>query len=162
LLSRELLTESGSIFVQISDENVHLVRSLMDEVFGVGNFVSLIYFTTTSGFSITAISRVGDYLVWYAKNKQKLTYRQLYLSKDNLERGDSAYKYIELTNGQRRPMTKEERDGFVPIPKNSKIYRLDNLQSQGGAKDIDETDWPGVTLLKAQMNADLLTEDLKK
>ncbi len=75
LMSRELLTESGSIFVQISDENVHLIRSLMDEVFGVGNFVSLIYFSTTGGFSTTAISRVGDYLVWYGKDIKKLKYR---------------------------------------------------------------------------------------
>jgi len=143
LLSKELLTESGSIFVQISDENVHLVRTLMDEVFGVQNFVSLIYFATTSGFSTTAISRVGDYLVWYAKNKREVKYRQLYLPKDNLETGDSAYKYIELANDQRRPMTKEERDGFVPIPKNSKIYCLGDLQSQGSSGEDTPFEFEG-------------------
>lgn len=142
-LCRELLTPSGSIFLQISDENLHHVRELMDEVFGNENFVSQIYFSTTGGFSTAAISRKGDYLVWYAKNKRELKYRQLYLPKDNLERGDSAYKYIELDNAQRRPMTKEERDGLVPIPHNSKIYRLDNLQSQGSSGEDTPFEFEG-------------------
>lgn len=116
LLARELLNESGSVFVQISDENVHLVRNLMDEVFRVGNFVSLVYFSTTGGFSANGLSRVGDYLVWYAKNLGDMKYNQLFLPKENLEKGDSAYKNVELQNGMRRLMTKEERDGLVPIP----------------------------------------------
>src|SRR5215213_1722248 len=68
-LSRELLSESGSVFVQIGDENVHLVRLLMDEIFGSENFVSQITFQTTSGFETTTIGSVGDFLLWYAKSK---------------------------------------------------------------------------------------------
>lgn len=78
LVAKELLTESGSCFVQISDENVHLLRNLMDEVFGSENFVSSIIYKTTSGQTSTYLSTQNDYLIFYAKNKSQLKYRQLY------------------------------------------------------------------------------------
>jgi adenine-specific DNA-methyltransferase len=143
LLARELLTESGSIFVQISDENVHHVRELMDEVFGAGNFVSQIYFATTSGFATSALSRVGDYLLWYAKDKPQLKYRQLFFEKANLLTGDEAYKYLELPDGTRRPMTREERDGSCAVPKGARIYRLGDLQSQGSASEDTPFEFQG-------------------
>ena len=87
LLARDLLHESGSVFVQISDENVHLVRNLMDEVFGVENFVSLISFSTTSGFPSKTLSRAGDYIVWYAKDIEKIKYRQVHREKIAGEEG---------------------------------------------------------------------------
>ncbi|OWY40966.1 site-specific DNA-methyltransferase [Xenophilus sp. AP218F] len=93
-ISRDLLTESGSIFVQIGDENVHRVRAVMDEVFGESNFVALIFVTKTSGFGDTnTLGSVGDFVLWYAKNRQTVKYRQLYLEKD--ENSDLAkdYKY---------------------------------------------------------------------
>ena len=130
LLSRELLTDSGSVFVQISDENVHHVREIMDEVFGVSNFVSLIYFRTTGGFATNEISRVGDYLVWYSKNKDKIKYHQLFEEKLAT---DAAYRFIELANGQRKSLTKEERENTNLIPKDSRIFRYDNIQSQGAS-----------------------------
>src|SRR3989338_6443598 len=80
-LAKECLHGSGSCFVQISDENVHLVRNILDEVFGVQNFVSLIAFTTTSGIPSKTLSRAGDYLIWYAKDKEKVKYRQLFNEK---------------------------------------------------------------------------------
>lgn len=131
LLARELLSETGSIFVQISDENVHHVRKLMDEVFGAPNFVSQIYFATTSGFATSTLSRVGDYLVWYARDRAKVKYRQLFFEKGKLDTGDEAYKYLELEDGTRRPMSREERDGRTVLPRGSRIYRLGDLQSQG-------------------------------
>jgi len=134
-LARELLHESGSIFVQISDENVHHVRELMDEVFGKGNFVSLIYFATTSGFTSSALSRVGDYLIWYAKDLPKLKYRQLFLEKENLERGDDAYRYIQLKNGRRCVMTRSERQGKSELPEGALIFRIDNMTSQGASSE---------------------------
>jgi adenine-specific DNA-methyltransferase len=143
LLARELLAETGSIFVQISDENVHHVRELMDEVFGAGNFVSQIYFATTSGFATSALSRVGDYLLWYAKDKPQLKYRQLFFEKANLLTGDEAYKYLELPDGTRRPMTRKERDGSRAIPNGARIYRLDNLQSQGSASEDTPFEFQG-------------------
>ena len=78
-VAQDLLTTSGSIFVQISDENVHLVRSLLDEVFGAENFISLITFVTTSGFTqATALPRNGDYLLWYAKSADSVKVRPLW------------------------------------------------------------------------------------
>jgi adenine-specific DNA-methyltransferase len=99
LLVRELLHESGSCFVQISDENVHLVRNLMDEVFGVGNFVSLISYATTSGFESNSLSRAGDYIVWYSKNRSQLKYRQLYLDKVSGDEGATKYRPVRSISG---------------------------------------------------------------
>ena len=79
LLARELLAESGSMFVQISDENVHRVRLMMDEVFGAENFVSMIAYASTSGLTSKYLSRNGDYLIWYSKNYSKLKYNQLFI-----------------------------------------------------------------------------------
>ena len=79
-LARELLHPSGSIFVQISDENLHHVRELMDEVFGEENFVSVITFAKTTGFSGKVLSSVSDYLVWYAYDIERIKYRQLFAS----------------------------------------------------------------------------------
>lgn len=83
--ARDLLAESGSCFVQIGDENVHRVRALMDEVFGEDNFVSLISYTSTSGIPGNALSRAGDYIVWYAKEKEKLKYRPLITNRSSEE-----------------------------------------------------------------------------
>jgi adenine-specific DNA-methyltransferase len=80
LLARELLHESGSIFVQISDENVHLVRNLMDEVFGAKDFVSIITFAKTSSATSQLLPSISDYLIWYAKNRKQIKYRQLLLA----------------------------------------------------------------------------------
>ena len=83
VVARDLLTESGSVFVQIGDENVHLVRSLLDEVFGSENFVSLISFATTGGAGSFAggtnvLASVNSYLVWYCEDVDQIKYRQLY------------------------------------------------------------------------------------
>jgi len=82
LLARELLSDRGSVFVQISDENVHHVREILDEVFGINNFISLIAFTSTSGFPSTTLARTGDYIVWYSKDKSQIKYNQLFVEKD--------------------------------------------------------------------------------
>jgi adenine-specific DNA-methyltransferase len=85
LLARDLLHESGSVFVQISDENVHLVRNLMDEVFGVENFVSLITFKKTTGNRSVLIDNINDYLLWYCKKKDAIRFRRLFESKNRLD-----------------------------------------------------------------------------
>ncbi len=95
-VARDLLSDSGSIFVQIGDENVHRVRAIMDEVFGEGNFVSLIDYTKTTGFSGQFLSSVSDYIVWYGKNVERLKYRALYDEKQAGEEG--ATKYREIKN----------------------------------------------------------------
>ncbi len=102
LLARDLLHESGSIFVQMNDENLHLVRCLLDEVFGRENFVSIISFAKTSGFESRTISRAGDYLIWYAKDIAEIKYRQLYWTKT---KETSGYSRVELPDGMRTSVT---------------------------------------------------------
>ena len=84
VVARELLAESGSIFVQIGDENVHVVRSLLDEVFGPGNFVSLIAVQKTTGASADLIPNTMDYLVWYARDRGRVKYRPAFLTKTSV------------------------------------------------------------------------------
>jgi adenine-specific DNA-methyltransferase len=130
LLARELLNESGSIFVQISDENVHIVRCVIDEIFGKENFVSLISYATTGGFETSNLSRLGDYIIFYAKNIKQLKYNQLYLEKSALTLKSDDYRYLELDDGTRRIMTYEDRDNIDILVNTARIFRLDNVTSQ--------------------------------
>ena len=132
LLARELLHESGSIFVQISDENVHLVRNLMDEIFGVENFVSLISFKTTNSVKKT-LNRTGDYLLWYSKSVEQIKYRQLYLIKDLTD--ISSYDQVELPSGQRRGLSIDEKRDLNSLAQGSKIYALADLSSKGASQE---------------------------
>ncbi len=129
-LARELLAPSGSVFVQISDENLHHVREVMEEVFGAENFVGQIPFVTTTSQTSDDIGSVADYLLWFAKDHERIKYNQLYLAKDPRATGGWGFNYIEEMDGTRRPLTREERRGEAAIPP-GKIYRLDNLTSQG-------------------------------
>ncbi|MBF4999761.1 site-specific DNA-methyltransferase [Nocardia sp. BSTN01] len=110
MAARDLLTESGSCFVQIGDENVHLVRSLMDEVFGSENFVSLISFRTTSGAGSFAggtnvLSSVNDYILWYGRDIQFVKYRQLFRAKELGGQGAGQYTWAEGEDGSRRSLS---------------------------------------------------------
>ena len=114
-VARDLLTESGSIFVQIGDENVHRVRALMDEVFGDGNFVSEITFKKTGGQSSGSLANVTDYIICYARSVASLKYRQVYDEKRPGEEGATNYAWIETADGDRRPLTAEaKRDETIP------------------------------------------------
>lgn len=144
VVARDLLTESGSIFVQIGDENVHLVRNLLDEVFGSDNFVSLISFATTSGFEAAALARAGDYLLWYGRKKDSLKVRQLFQEVRRAP-GDGGYRWIQLRNGQCRAMTIREINGDDPIPDGSVVYNPDNLISQGAASTPQPFEFRGKT-----------------
>ena len=137
-LSHELLHESGSCFVQISDENVHHVREIMDEVFGGENFVSLITFAKTSGFSSQTLDSVSDYLLWYAKEKPKLKYRQLFSKKVIGNAGATIYNYVLLPDGRKRALTKKEIMSPEVLPEGAKIYALGDLTSPGKAS-VDQT-----------------------
>jgi adenine-specific DNA-methyltransferase len=131
LLARELLDESGSCFVQISEENMHHVRELMDELLGRENFVSIISYATTSGFLTNTISRAGDYVLWYGRERSALKYHQLYEGKK--AGGDKAGKYIywDDEEGQRQTLSSEERVNPTLIPAAKRLYAIDNLSSQG-------------------------------
>ena len=121
------------MFVQIGDENLHRVRAVMDEVFGQKNFVTQIYFSTTGGLSTSTLSRVGDYLIWYARDRANIKYRQLFQEKPGLEAGDDAYKNVESADGFRRLMSKGERSSREPLPDGERIFRYGDLQSSGSA-----------------------------
>jgi adenine-specific DNA-methyltransferase len=132
LVARELLHESGSCFVQISDENVHLVRNLMDEVFGSENFSGLVFLKKTGGLGSGKLKSVADYLIWYAKDIEQMKIRPLFKPKE-LGKGDTTgerYDQLESPDGiEQRPMTKEERDNPNLVPKGWRAYQLDNLTS---------------------------------
>jgi len=129
LIAKELLTESGSCFVQISDENLHLVRSVMDEVFGSENFGSQIIFKTTAGKGSARIDRIYDCILWYGKDINKIKYRPLFEER-NEEEDATRYSFLELQNGEIKRLSKEELDGLKPIP-NGKRFRITALNSQG-------------------------------
>ena len=131
LLARELLADSGSVFVQISDENVHHVRELCDEVFGVNNFVSLIPFKKTAGKMGLLLDSVNDYIIWYAKNKEVVKYRQLYVprTEKSLRQG---YTWIELQNGERRRLTSDELNGVTKVPDGRRFITAPLMSQSGG------------------------------
>ncbi|MCA1709187.1 MAG: site-specific DNA-methyltransferase, partial [Actinobacteria bacterium] len=108
LVARDLLSESGSIFVQIGDENVHLVRSLLDEVFGSENFQAQIGFVKTSGLYTEGLKAQLDYILWYSKDATSAKYRQLFTSKDFGGTGGGQYTWIEEPDGTRRRLGKGE------------------------------------------------------
>ncbi len=108
-VSRDLLTESGSIFVQIGDENVHRVRALMDEVFGENNFVALVAYAKTTGFSGNYLSSVCDYLLWFSKSLATIKYRPLFDAKEAGEEGASKYKAASTIGALRNSTVEPNR-----------------------------------------------------
>ncbi len=131
LLCRDLLHESGSIFVQIGDENVHLVRSVLDEVFGRGNAVSLVAFSKTGWQSTSRLANITDYLVWYAKDLKNVKYRQLYSMKNPGQAGATGYTLVELPDGTWRSMDKGERDGATQLAEGTRVFDGTPLASSG-------------------------------
>ena len=123
LLSRELLTETGSIFVQISDENLHHVRELLDEIFGSDNFVSLITFRKAAALGKTGISSVVDYILWYSKTKNYKSH-EIFTKKDYGE--DTRYAWVEFPDGQRIRYKQN-----MELPVGSRFFVADKLSSAG-------------------------------
>ena len=130
LLARELLSESGSVFVQISDENVHLVRNILDDIFGVYNFVGFITFQKKGSQSGDFLPPINEYIVWYGKDKLKTTYHQLYVERDLNGVGGSGFNYIEEVDGSVRPLQKSEKTDSEGLPKGGKVFRYNPLFSQ--------------------------------
>lgn len=128
--TRELLTESGSCFVQISDDNLHLVRNLMDEVFGSDNFVSQILFKKTGGLKSKGLASVGDYIIWYSKNSEQMKYRQLYLKKQPGQAGATQLKYTLLEDGSLKAVSASDISRIDP----ELLVSHDTLESQGNTR----------------------------
>jgi adenine-specific DNA-methyltransferase len=133
VVSRELLTQSGSIFIQIGDENLHHVRELMDEVFGAENLVALISFKKSSGQSSSLLSGVSDYLLWYSKDKSQAKYNQLY-NHLGVDISEDSYNCIEFPDGSWRRLTASELRGDETIPAGRR-FRTANLTSQGASEE---------------------------
>jgi adenine-specific DNA-methyltransferase len=126
-VAKDLLTESGSVFVQIGDENVHLVRSVMDEVFGSENFVSSITIAKTSGVQAVALASTADFVLWYAKAAEALKYRQLYITRSDT--AEARYDQVLLPDGATRALTSAERADPSELPKGAARYQLGDLTS---------------------------------
>lgn len=129
LLASELLSETGSCFVQISDENLHHVKEIMDEIFGAHNFKAIIVYKTNSPLGASDMPISNDFIVWFAKDKDKCKYHKLFTNK---EIGDGTlFTYVEESDGTRRSMTSEEKRNPKLLPKGSKPFFLNVLISSG-------------------------------
>ncbi len=130
LLAEELLHESGSVFVQISDENLHHMREIMDEVFGAENYCATIQVQKTGSQESALLGTTVDFLLWYGKNKSSVKYRQLYLPRLQGDKSFTRYDFIELPGGASRRLTRDELFGQAGIPV-GKAYRYTSLISDG-------------------------------
>jgi adenine-specific DNA-methyltransferase len=130
LTAKELLSDEGSIFVQIGPDRLHLVRALLDEVFGAGNSVTTITVQKTSQVTSKLLPEVADFLLWYAKDKDRLKYFQIFEDRTEATAGQGAYSYAEI-DGTRRSMTPEERADPSLLPSGARVFMYDNATSQG-------------------------------
>lgn len=133
LLARDLLTPSGSIFVQISDENLHHVREVMDEVFGAENSLPTIIFRKTTGAGspsgyVEAVPQTCDFLLWHAKDRTKVKFRRLFVAKSFED--DLNFNSIEDAEGNRRQLESDER--IRDLPAGTRLFRPNPLTSQTG------------------------------
>ena len=130
-VARDLLADSGSVFVQIGDENVHRVRALMDEVFGDENFVSQIsYKTKKMALGTSYLGTVNDYIIWYAKSRDSMKFRRLFLERD-ASSDSSQYQLVSYPDGFTRRLKSKEKSGEKPIDKNARLLRTLDLHSSG-------------------------------
>jgi adenine-specific DNA-methyltransferase len=141
-LAKDLLHESGSCFVQIGDENTHLVRAVLDEIFGSSNFIADITFLTTASTNsplarTLSLSRVADHVIWYAKIHDQVKYRQLFRDRRTSSSFGMAFAWVELSDGTRRRLTREETDFGKPLPSDAKLFALSDLTGQNDNQIYD-------------------------
>lgn len=138
LVAHDLLKETGSVFIQISDENIHHVREICDEIFGVENFCSVINFRKTSAVSspnakVNILGAVSDYLVWYARDIEHIKYRQLYIEKTVETDNAGVYQWGQMENGTRKRLSVTERSKT-----NARVFRIDNITSSGWSENLSK------------------------
>ncbi|MCJ2038814.1 site-specific DNA-methyltransferase [Methylobacterium sp. J-059] len=144
VIARELLHDSGSIFVQIGDENVHRVRAVMDEVFGASNIVTQIPFAKTGGQTSDVLASVCDYVVWYAKDLTGVKFRRSYFQKERGGTGSGEYSWVHLPDGIRRRATSVESKDESLLPIGSAFFIPDNFTSNRPPGDFP-IEFEGVT-----------------
>jgi adenine-specific DNA-methyltransferase len=143
-VARDLLTDSGSLFVQIGDENVHRVRTLMDEVFGDENFISLITIEKTSGSTELYIPNVSNHLLWFARRKEALKFRSFLLAKIAGGEGGEAYTFVQTAAGERIRASQATGEQIAK----GRAFRLSDMTSQsiGRAKGEGAASWFAVRI----------------
>jgi adenine-specific DNA-methyltransferase len=144
-LANDLLGESGSIFIQIGDENVHLVRCLLDETFGPENFICHIVFQKTGGFATSNVPSIADHILWYGKNSKMTKIRPLFLSSKSPGSDDPNYVMYEMPDGKIYRMRMEERRGESPLPTGANIFRYGPLTSDGKSSETVRFSYRGIT-----------------
>jgi adenine-specific DNA-methyltransferase len=144
VVARDLLTESGSIFVQIGDENLHLVRAALDEVFGRDNFVAMIHFNKTGLQSSKFISSSYDYILWFSRSRQHTKYHQLYAKKIVGRAGTTGYTFAQESTGIIRSLSREEVNNPTTISATSKVFDGTPLISSGSSQDQSLIRWHGM------------------
>ncbi|MCZ2821050.1 site-specific DNA-methyltransferase [Modestobacter sp. VKM Ac-2977] len=142
VVARELLTDSGSVFVQIGDENVHLVRSLLDETFGRENFIASIDYFTTSGRASDFLDVVSDTLLWYAKDRGVAKYRNLLKPRAEKTLREQ-YTRVLLADGAFRSATADEKSGKVALPAGAQFFMPGDMSSSGITEDSGSYDFNG-------------------
>lgn len=150
LIAREMLTDTGSCFVQISAQNCHLVRNLMDEIFGSDNFVSqIVYRTKNMTIESKLLGSVNDFIIWYAKNKDNVKFRKQY--SDSIVEGDSHWNMFQLPDGSIHQMTPEQIMNHRLLPKGADPVRLTALYPIGfSAERVFEVEFKGKKYLPAK------------
>lgn len=138
MLARELLSESGSVFVQISDENVHHVREVMDDIFGSDCFFADIVYVKTTGLGTNGLDDRFDYLIWYCRNFDKIKYRQLYTEKIVAPDGKGQSWFVQERGGRTRGLKVSEKADLSTLPEGANLYRPGDISSQGNP----EFDYP--------------------
>ena len=141
-VARDLLTESGSVFVQIGDENVHRVRALMDEVFGEENFISLVSIQTTTGFLTDYLGNMSDFVLWFTKNKLVGKARPPLYRKDFVL-GEGNARWLMFPDFTYRGVSAAEKRGDEVVPPEAQPYKPDNIISQGRAKETQPFECQG-------------------
>ncbi len=144
VVARELLADTGSIFVQISDENVHRVRCVMDEVFGVDNFCGIISFRKTTGQAGDLLPDTNDYLLWYVRDRPRIKFRVLYAPREGM--GWVNYDFAALSNGLHRKMNKEEANNYSLLSEGARVYRRSPATSASSSQaTLVPVEFQGVT-----------------
>ncbi|EIL93675.1 site-specific DNA-methyltransferase [Rhodanobacter spathiphylli] len=144
MVARDLLTESGSIFVQIGDENVHRVRAVMDEVFGDKNFISLITTKKSGGMGQEFVDNISDYILWFGHDISKTKYRPAFYEKDLREGAGARYRSVQSISGQIRPLKAKEANGELPLATDERVFLAGPLTSEtASASTLFEFDLNG-------------------
>ncbi len=135
VVARELLADTASVFVQIGDENVHLVRCALDEVFGSDNFIAMINYRTSVGLGATYIDRVADHILWFARDRERVKYHPLFTILRRGEKGATRYKYLQLLDGSYRSVTDEEDADPATVPAGARYFTDQGLTSRRAGSD---------------------------